>query len=147
MLRVTPVISHIYHSAVPAQKYLAERRSITFQHHYTLGCNGYNNAPETESIYVAHLAANLFQCREFGNELTVLWSTVNYPLSSCRKCCLKYFSTPFSSNVLKPELIDQCPILGRKRIYKPQGNSKTTQSIKIECLTMQLSSYEICKLS
>jgi len=34
-ISVPAVINNIYRSAVPAQKYLPERRSAAFQHHYT----------------------------------------------------------------------------------------------------------------
>ena len=34
-ISVLAVINNIYRSAVPAQKYLPERRSATFRHHYT----------------------------------------------------------------------------------------------------------------
>jgi len=34
-ISVLAVINNIYRSAVPAQKYLPERRSAAFRHHYT----------------------------------------------------------------------------------------------------------------
>jgi len=35
---VPPVTNSIYRSAVPAPKYLPERRSAAFRHHYSPGC-------------------------------------------------------------------------------------------------------------
>jgi len=46
-ISVPAVINNIYRSAVPAQKYLPERRSAAFRHHYTPGLGSLD---ETRSI-------------------------------------------------------------------------------------------------
>ena len=47
---VPPVINNICRSAVPAQKYLPERRSAAFRHHYIPGRNSRTERPRKTKI-------------------------------------------------------------------------------------------------
>jgi len=45
-ISVPAVINNIYRSAVPAQKYLPERRSSAFWHHYTPAPSNFLSFPQ-----------------------------------------------------------------------------------------------------